>query len=186
MNVIATAIPEVLIIEPKVYGDARGFFLETWQQQRYAECGITLSFVQDNLAYSKHGVVRGLHLQYPYPQGKLIQVMQGAVFDVAVDVRRGSPWFGRWVGCVLSADNKRQFWIPPGFAHGYAVIGAEALFSYKCTDYYHPETQFSLRWDDPDLAIDWQLTTAPLLSPADAAALRLSEIDPERLPRYSV
>jgi len=184
MNVIATDIPDLLIVEPKIHGDARGFFLETWQQQRYAEHGIDENFVQDNLAYSKHGVLRGLHLQYPYPQGKLVQVIQGAVFDVAVDVRRGSPWFGRWVGCWLSAENKRQFWVPKGFAHGYLVVGEDALFNYKCSDCYHPETQFSVRWDDPDLAIDWPLPAAPTLSPADAAAPRLAEIDPERLPRY--
>ena len=182
MNIVTTEIPGVLIIEPKVFGDERGFFLETWQQTRYAEAGISPNFVQDNLAYSRQGVLRGLHLQNPYAQGKLVQVLRGEVFDVAVDVRRGSPWFGRWIGCLLSAENKRQFWVPEGFAHGYLVTGEEALFNYKCTDHYHPETQFSVRWDDPALGIGWPLSGPPTLSAADRDALPLAEIAPERLP----
>lgn len=183
MNIIPTPIPDVLIIEPKVLGDERGFFLETWQQERYAEAGIGPQFVQDNLAYSRHGVLRGLHLQNPHAQGKLVQVLHGEVFDVAVDVRRGSPSFGRWHGCLLSAENKRQFWVPAGFAHGYLVTSEDALFNYKCTDTYHPETQFSVRWDDPAIGIDWPLSGPPTLSDADRNALALTEIDPERLPR---
>ncbi len=185
MRVIATEIPDVLIIEPLVHGDERGFFMETWQRDRYAEHGIDRDLVQDNQAYSRHGVLRGLHLQHPYAQGKLVQVLQGEVFDVAVDVRRGSPWFGRWVGCVLNAENKRQFWVPKGLAHGYLVTTAEALFSYKCSDLYHPQSQFSIRWNDPALGIEWPLTGSPLLSAADQSAPLLAEIDPERLPVYA-
>lgn len=184
MNLIETEIPGVCILEPKVFGDERGFFLETWQQARYGELGIGPGFVQDNLAYSRRGVLRGLHLQQPFAQGKLVQVLRGEVFDVAVDVRRGSPWFGRWVGCLLSGENKRQFWVPEGFAHGYLVTGDDALFSYKCTDTYHPETQFSIRWDDPSIAIDWPPTQEPRLSAADRDALTLAEIAPERLPLF--
>ncbi len=185
MNILTTNIPDVLIIEPVVFGDERGFFLETWQHARYAEAGIGPAFVQDNLAYSSHGVLRGLHLQNPYAQGKLVQVLRGEVFDVAVDVRRGSPWFGHWVGCLLSAENKRQFWVPAGFAHGYLVTGEDALFNYKCTDTYHPDTQFSVRWDDPAIGIDWPLGIAPTLSAADAAALPLNDIDLDRLPLFA-
>jgi dTDP-4-dehydrorhamnose 3,5-epimerase len=185
VNIVTTSLPDVFIIEPKVFGDERGFFLETWKQAAYAQAGIGPAFVQDNLAYSRHGVLRGLHLQNPHAQGKLVQVLQGEVFDVAVDVRRGSPSFGRWHGCLLSAENKRQFWVPPGFAHGYLVTSAEALFHYKCTDSYHPETQFSVRWDDPAIGIEWPLDGAPLLSDADRAALPLAEIDRERLPVFA-
>ncbi|MBK5967694.1 MULTISPECIES: dTDP-4-dehydrorhamnose 3,5-epimerase [Thiorhodovibrio] len=184
MNVITTPLPGVLIIEPQVFGDERGFFLETWQQERYAEAGIGPTFVQDNLAYSRRGVLRGLHLQNPYAQGKLVQVLRGEVFDVAVDVRRGSPSFGRWHGCLLSEENKHQFWVPAGFAHGYLVTAEDALFSYKCTDSYHPETQFSVRWDDPAIGIDWPLSGPPTLSDADRNALPLAEIAPERLPLF--
>jgi dTDP-4-dehydrorhamnose 3,5-epimerase len=185
MNIVTTDIPGVLIIEPKVFGDERGFFLETWQQHRYAEAGIGPDFVQDNLAYSRRGVLRGLHLQNPHAQGKLVQVLDGEVFDVAVDVRRGSPWFGRWIGCRLSGENKRQFWVPEGFAHGYLVTSDTALFNYKCTGLYHPETQFSVRWDDPVIGIDWPLDGEPVLSGADHAAQTLEEIDPERLPVFT-
>lgn len=185
MNILTTPIPGVLIIEPKVFGDARGLFLETWQHRRYAEAGIGPDFVQDNLASSRRGVLRGLHLQNPHAQGKLVQVLAGEVFDVAVDVRRGSPWFGQWVGCQLSGDNKRQFWVPEGFVHGYLVTSETALFNYKCTDLYHPETQFAVRWDDPAFGIDWPLDGAPQLSEADRAAPPLAEIDPERLPVFT-
>ena len=164
MKIIKTDIPGVLLIEPQLFGDERGWFLETWQQERYVEQGIPGSFVQDNQAFSQRGVLRGLHLQHPHGQGKLVQVISGEVFDVAVDVRRGSPYFGRWVGVTLSGENKHQFYVPEGFAHGYCVISDEAVFSYKCTDNYHPETQFSVRWDDPALGIKWPLTGAPILS----------------------
>ncbi|VAX10222.1 dTDP-4-dehydrorhamnose 3,5-epimerase [hydrothermal vent metagenome] len=185
MKVETTAIPGVLLIEPQVFGDERGWFSETWQQQRYAEHGIPEQFVQDNHASSQRGVLRGLHLQHPHGQGKLVQVIFGEVFDVAVDVRRGSPYFGRWVGARLSGKNKRQFYAPEGFAHGYCVLGEQALFSYKCTDIYHPETQFAVRWDDPELGIEWPLDIEPILSDKDRDAPLLSEIPAAQLPEYS-
>ncbi|MGA7982836.1 MAG: dTDP-4-dehydrorhamnose 3,5-epimerase [Chromatiaceae bacterium] len=184
MNVIPTSIPDVLIVEPKVFGDARGFFLESWHKERYARSGIPGDLVQDNQAYSRHGVLRGLHIQHPYSQGKLVQVVLGEVFDVAVDVRRGSPWFGQWVGVELTSENKRQLWVPEGFAHGYYVTGKDALFSYKCSDYYHPETELSVRWDDPDIAIEWPLAGEPALSHKDLHGLRLSDVPAERLSVY--
>jgi dTDP-4-dehydrorhamnose 3,5-epimerase len=155
MNIVETKIPGLLIIEPRIFGDERGWFTETWQRRRLAEAGLELDFVQDNLAYSRRGVLRGLHVQNPHSQGKLVQVLRGEVYDVAVDVRQGSPHFGQWVGVHLSGDNHRQFWVPEGFAHGYCVLSDDALFAYKCTDYYQPETQFSVLWNDPDLGIDW-------------------------------
>lgn len=186
MRAIEAEIPGLLVIEPDVFGDDRGFFLETWQQPRYAELGLVRPFVQDNLAYSCRGVLRGLHAQHPHSQGKLVQVLRGEVFDVAVDIRRGSPYFGRWVGAILSADNHRQFYVPEGFAHGYCVLSEDALFAYKCTDLYHPETQFSVRWDDPDLGIDWPYQGAPELSAKDRDAPLLRDIAIERLPEYSM
>ncbi|HHH36765.1 MAG TPA: dTDP-4-dehydrorhamnose 3,5-epimerase [Gammaproteobacteria bacterium] len=184
MNIQETDIPGVLIVEPQIHGDARGWFKETWQARRYAEAGIEGPFVQDNMARSRHGILRGLHLQHPHAQGKLVQVVLGEVFDVAVDVRRGSPHFGRWVGVILSADNHRQLWVPPGFAHGYVVTSSEAIFSYKCTEYYHPETDLSIRWDDPDIGIDWPVVGQPSLSDKDAEALLLKDVPHERLPEY--
>lgn len=185
MNVIETAIPGVLLIEPKVFGDERGWFMETWQQDRYADAGTARRFVQDNLAFSRKGVLRGLHVQNPFGQGKLVQVLSGEVFDVAVDVRRGSPHFGRWVGVHLSGDHPRQFYVPEGFAHGYYVLSDQALFAYKCTDLYHPETQFSLRWDDPALGIEWPLDGRPELADKDREAPMLSQLAAERLPEFS-
>ncbi|MBV5275988.1 dTDP-4-dehydrorhamnose 3,5-epimerase [Lamprocystis purpurea] len=184
MNVITTDIPGAIIIEPKVWGDERGFFLETYRAGPYAEFGIRAPLVQDNLSYSRRGVLRGLHCQHPGAQGKLVQVYAGEVFDVAVDVRRGSPTFGRWVGVTLSGENKRQFWVPAGFAHGFLVTSETALFGYKCSDYYRPETEFSVRWDDPAIGIAWPLESqaAPELSLKDQAAPSLSEIPSERLP----
>ena len=184
MKVIETGIPGVLIVEPKVFGDDRGYFVETWQRERYASYGISPGLVQDNQSYSRHGVLRGLHIQYPHAQGKLVQVMSGEVFDVAVDVRLGSPWFGKWVGVVLSGANKRQFWVPEGFAHGYCVTGEDALFTYKCSDYYHPENELSVAWNDPDIGIDWPLDGEPALSRKDAVALPLARVERERLPRF--
>jgi dTDP-4-dehydrorhamnose 3,5-epimerase len=184
MKVTATRIPEVLIVEPKVFGDARGFFLETWRRERYAQQGMPADFVQDNQAYSRRGVLRGLHIQHPHAQGKLVQVLLGDVFDVAVDVRRGSPWFGQWVGTRLSGENKRQFWVPAGFAHGYCVLSPEALFIYKCTEYYHPEAEFGVRWDDPAIGIEWPLDGSPLLSEKDRNAALLADIPQARLPEY--
>ena len=183
MQVIETAIPGVLILEPKVWGDERGYFLETYRANQYAELGIPASLVQDNQSFSRRGVLRGLHVQHPRAQGKLVQVLAGEVFDVAVDIRRGSPHFGHWVGVTLSGENKRQFWIPPGFAHGFLVTGENALFVYKNTDYYSPETEFSVRWDDPDLGIDWPLAgMTPELSAKDRDAACLRDIPLDRLP----
>lgn len=184
MKVSPTRHPEVLLIEPQVFGDERGWFVETWQQARYAEVGIGPAFVQDNQAYSCQGALRGLHVQEPFGQGKLVQALQGEVFDVAVDARRGSPWFGQWVGARLTGENKYQLWVPPGFLHGYFVLSAEALFAYKCTDLYHPETQFEVRWDDPDIGIDWPAGIEPILSLKDRDAPLLREIPPERLPLF--
>ncbi|QIK38651.1 dTDP-4-dehydrorhamnose 3,5-epimerase [Caldichromatium japonicum] len=182
MRVIETAIPGPLLIEPEVFGDARGYFMELYRANRYAELGIP-PLVQDNLSYSRFGVLRGLHLQHPHAQGKLVQVLSGEVFDVAVDVRRGSPHFGRWVGIRLSGDNKRQFWIPPGFAHGFLVTSEHALLMYKNTEYYHPQTELSLRWNDPELAITWPLQEmVPELSAKDREGFYLRQIPAERLP----
>jgi len=184
MNVVETDLPGVLLLEPRIFGDERGWFFESWQQERYAELGIGGPFVQDNQAYSRRGTLRGLHIQNPYGQGKLVQVIHGEVFDVAVDARRGSPTFGRWYGARLTGDNKHQLWIPPGFLHGYLVTSDDALFSYKCTDYYHPETQFSVRWNDPDVGIDWPVEGTPLLSERDRDAPLLRDIAADRLPVY--
>jgi len=183
MNIIETSLPDVLIIEPKVFGDERGFFLETWNQARYRETGIAETFVQDNLSYSRRGVLRGLHFQNPNAQGKLVYVLQGEVFDVAVDIRLGSPTFGQAVTEILSADNKRQLYIPPGFAHGFCVTSETALFAYKCTDLYHPESEGSILWNDPDLGIAWPVTE-PELSAKDQAGIRLADFPRARLPIY--
>lgn len=184
MKVLETEIAGVLILEPDRYGDERGWFMETWQAERYAARGLAGPFVQDNLAMSRRGVLRGLHAQHPYGQGKLVQVYQGRVFDVAVDIRIGSPTFGRWQGVILDGAEPRQFYVPPGFLHGYCVLSEQAIFGYKCTDLYHPETQFSVRWDDPEIGIDWPLPGAPVLSDKDRDATVLSEIPNERLPRF--
>lgn len=182
MEVIKQSIADVLLIKPKVYGDQRGWFAETWQQQRYQDAGIEQDFIQDNMAHSLANVLRGLHIQNPYGQGKLVQVYVGEVFDVAVDVRKGSPTFGQWVGVLLSEDNKSQLWVPPGFAHGYYVTSEQAVFGYKCTDMYHPETQFSVRWDDPAIGIDWPLNGEPVLADKDREAPLLADIDTALLP----
>jgi dTDP-4-dehydrorhamnose 3,5-epimerase len=183
MNVIQTKIPGVLIIEPRVFGDSRGFFMETWNQVRYADAGLAESFVQDNLSFSARGVLRGLHFQNPNAQGKLVYVLQGEVFDVAVDIRLGSPTFGQWVGVTLSAENKRQMYIAPGFAHGFCVTSEAALFAYKCTDWYNAQAEGSVLWNDPDLGIGWPVGE-PELSPKDAQGMRLVDFPAERLPRY--
>lgn len=171
MNIIPTSIPDVLIIEPKVFGDERGFFFESFNQKIFTEkTGITLEFVQDNHSRSVRGVLRGLHYQMQHTQGKLLRVIAGEIFDVAVDMRKSSPHFGEWVGCILSSENKRQFWIPPGFAHGFVVISEIAEVLYKTTDYYAPEYERSLLWNDPDLGIDWPLEgITPILSAKDQA-----------------
>jgi dTDP-4-dehydrorhamnose 3,5-epimerase len=181
MNVIHTEIPEVLIIEPTLFGDRRGFFLETYQLPRYAEHGINRPFVQDNMSRSSYGVLRGLHLQNPSTQGKLVSVMRGRVLDVAVDVRIGSPTFGRHVAVELNDDYRRQLWIPRGFAHGFAVLSESADFFYKCDDLYSPKDELVVRWNDPAIGIDWGLAN-PSLSPRDAAAPLLTDV--KNLPIY--
>jgi dTDP-4-dehydrorhamnose 3,5-epimerase len=180
MKVTCTPLAGLLIIEPKVFGDERGFFVETWNRQRYQEMGINADFVQDNLSFSARGVLRGLHFQNPLAQGKLVSVLQGEVFDVAVDLRQGSPTFGQWHGTYLSADNKRQFWVPPGFAHGFCVTSDTALFAYKCTELYAPQHEKAIRWDDPSLAIDWPVSE-PQVSAKDRLAPLLADIDPVAL-----
>ncbi len=169
MNAIATAIEGAIVIEPRVFGDARGFFFESWNRRAFeAAVGGSVEFVQDNHSRSGRGVLRGLHYQVVRPQGKLVRVVAGAVFDVAVDIRPGSPTFGRWLGVELSADNKRQLWVPPGLAHGFVVRSDSADVLYKATDYYFPEHERCIRWDDPTLAIDWGITSPPLVSDKDA------------------
>jgi len=180
MNVLTCDIAGLLILEPKVFGDARGFFVETWNRRRYGEAGIDVDFVQDNISFSRRGTLRGLHFQNPKPQGKLMQVLQGEVFDVAVDIRRSSPTYGRWHGVLLSAENKRQFYVPSGFAHGFAVLSDTALFQYKCTEFYSPQDECAIRWDDPDIGVEWPVKT-PLISDRDAKGLRLRETPRERL-----
>ena len=177
MQVRPTAIPDVVVVEPQVFGDARGFFFESFNQRRFeAAIGRPVPFVQDNHSRSGRNVLRGLHYQLPHPQGKLVRVVLGEVFDVAVDLRRGSPTFRRWVGEVLSAENKRQMWVPEGFAHGFLVLSEAAEFLYKTTDYYHPESDHCIRWDDPDLAIAWPLAGAtPVVAAKDAAGGRLAD-----------
>jgi len=171
VKVVATEIPEVLIVEPKVFGDDRGFFFESFNQKVWEEVtGLQTHFVQDNHSRSAKGVLRGLHYQLAQPQGKLVRCVAGEVFDVAVDVRRNSETFGKWVGVHLSAENKRQLWVPEGFAHGFQVLSGSADFLYKTTDYYAPEHERCIRWDDPGLAIDWPLMDSPALSSKDAAA----------------
>lgn len=183
MKVIPTTLPGCTIIEPAVFGDARGFFYETWNAARFAEYGLPTNFVQSNVSSSAKGVLRGLHYQWPRPQGKLVSVMEGEVYDVAVDIRCGSPTFGRWEAVILSAANKRQFWIPEGFAHGFAVLSERALFSYLCTDVYVKEADASVRWNDADIAVDWPIS-APTLSSKDEQAPFLQDIAAERLPVY--
>lgn len=180
MNVITCDIPGLVTIEPKVFGDARGFFMETWNQQRYREAGFDWNFVQDNLSFSRRGILRGLHFQNPKGQGKLVYALQGEVFDVAVDIRKNSPTFGRWHGVTLSAENKRQFFVPAGFAHGFAVLSETALFAYKCTELYTPQNEMSLLWNDPDVGVQWPLEN-PQLSEKDIRGVRLKDIPRDRL-----
>ena len=180
MKVTTCEISGLLILEPKVFTDNRGFFLEIFNQTRYREAGLRADFVQDNLSFSGRGTLRGLHFQNPNSQGKLLQVLQGEVFDVAVDIRRSSPTFGQWHALVLSGQNKQQFYIPHGFAHGFVVLSEAALFHYKCTKFYSPRDELSLRWDDPDIGIEWPVK-APVVSEKDGKGLRLREIPLERL-----
>ncbi|HLG18628.1 MAG TPA: dTDP-4-dehydrorhamnose 3,5-epimerase [Bdellovibrionota bacterium] len=181
MVVTPTSLKDVLILEPKLFKDFRGSFFEVWSDQPYREAGVTGPFVQDNLSHSVRNTLRGLHFQEPHGQGKLVIVPAGAVLDVAVDVRKGSPTFNRWVAVEMSAENRRQLWIPKGFAHGFAVLSETATVYYKCTDVYHPECEQTVRWNDPDLAIDWPLKN-PILSAKDGAAPALREIS--GLPKF--
>lgn len=178
MQVITTELLEVLIIEPKVFGDDRGFFLESFNKQKFIELtGVTSDFVQDNHSRSKQHVLRGLHYQIQQPQGKLVRVVLGSIFDVAVDIRKSSPHFGKWVGYTLSADNKRQLWVPPGFAHGFLVLSEYAEVLYKTTDYYAPQYERSILWNDPDLGIDWGLQVEPIISTKDAQGQTFKEAE---------
>ena len=173
MRFIPTELPEVILIEPDVYRDARGFFLETWHQEKYAGAGIVGPFVQDNHSHSTRGTLRGLHAQHRRPQGKLVRAVAGEMFDVAVDIRRGSPTFARWVGFVLSGENFRQLWIPPGFAHGFCVLSERVHVEYKCTEFYDREDEIAIAWNDPAIGIDWP-GPDPILSTKDASARPLS------------
>lgn len=183
MRVVPTELPGVTIFEPRIFGDARGFFVETWSQSRYGEAGLRATFVQDNVSLSSRGVLRGLHFQNPKTQGKLVTVLMGEVYDVAIDVRVGSPNFGRWVGVTLSGENKRQLFVPAGFAHGFCVTSEQALFLYKCTDSYAPEAEKGILWSDPDLGIPWPIET-PTLSAKDMAYVPLRDVDRSTLPIY--
>ena len=176
-------LPEIVIIEPDVFGDGRGYFLESYQEKRYREYGISVKFVQDNLSFSKKGVLRGLHYQLPKEQAKLVQVVKGEIFDVMVDIRKGSPTFGQWTSVVLSDENKRQVFVPTGFAHGFCVLSDTAYVMYKCSDYYTPQSEGGVLWSDPDIGIEWPVRD-PILSEKDAAYPVLGEIAEERLPRY--
>ncbi|HBC93046.1 MAG TPA: dTDP-4-dehydrorhamnose 3,5-epimerase [Pelotomaculum sp.] len=183
MKVFETKLSGVVIIEPRVFGDSRGYFMETWNQSNYAQAGLNTSFVQDNLSFSSRRVLRGLHFQNPNGQGKLVYVLQGEVFDVAVDIRAGSPTFGQWTSVILSDRNHRQLYIPVGFAHGFCVISETALFAYKCTDLYNPGAEGGIKWDDPDIGIDWPIST-PILSEKDSVYPKLGDIPIERLPQF--
>ncbi len=181
MKLIKTALEGCLVIEPKVHGDARGFFYESFNAKRFAEAGLDLDFVQTNVSRSEQGVLRGLHYQWPNPQGKLVSVLEGEVYDVAVDIRSGSPTFGQWAAAILSAENKRHFWVPEGFAHGFAVLSGPATFVYQCTAHYDAAADSGIRWNDARLAIDWPLAN-PSLSEKDQKAPFLADVAPDRLP----
>lgn len=183
MKVIETDLPGCMVIEPAVFGDGRGYFFEAWNADRYGEHGLPARFVQSNISSSARGVLRGLHYQWPNPQGKLVSVLEGEVYDVAVDIRRGSPHFGRWAAVVLSAENKRQLWIPEGFAHGFVVLSERAIFSYLCTAQYDKAADAGVRWNDAAIGIDWPISE-PLLSDKDAKAPFLSDVAADRLPPY--
>jgi dTDP-4-dehydrorhamnose 3,5-epimerase len=184
MKVIETSLPGAVVIEPQVFGDARGFFYESYNQAKYHAAGITSTFVQSNVSRSSKGVLRGLHYQWPNPQGKLVSVLEGEVYDVAVDIRHGSPTFGKWAGVVLSAENHRHFWIPEGFAHGFCVLSEHATFSYQCSALYDAKADAGVRWNDAALGIDWPVS-APQLSDKDLKTPLLADIPAERLPIYS-
>jgi len=177
MKVTPTDIPDVLLIEPDLFGDERGRFQEVWNQQRYVAAGIAATFVQDNLSRSVRGTLRGLHYQMQQTQGKLIQVLQGRIFDVAVDLRRNSDTFGQWAGTILDGETSHQFWVPPGFAHGFLVLSETADVFYKCTDLYLPPAERTLIWNDPDVRIDWPLESEPILSAKDRAGIPLADAE---------
>ncbi len=183
MNIIETVLPGVMIVEPRLHGDERGYFLETWNRAAYRSAGLDLDFVQDNLSSSGRGVLRGLHYQLPNGQGKLVSCVLGEVFDVAVDIRQGSPTFGKWVGVTLTPENARRLYVPPDFAHGFQVVSEQALFTYKCTDVYNKAAEGSVRWDDPAIGIDWPVAN-PTLSDKDVIAPLLAEVPADRLPKY--
>lgn len=183
MKVIQTPLPGCVVVEPTVHGDERGFFFEQWNAERYGDHGLPTRFVQSNVSSSSRGVLRGLHYQWPRPQGKLVSVLDGEVYDVAVDIRRGSPNFGRWTAVLLSGENRRQLWIPEGFAHGFAVLSERAVFNYLCTDVYVKEADAAVRWNDATIGVDWPIG-APVLSAKDIAAPFLEEIAEDRLPVY--
>jgi dTDP-4-dehydrorhamnose 3,5-epimerase len=177
MKITPLALPEVLLVEPRVFGDERGFFYESWNRRSFAQHGLDVDFVQDNHSRSRRGVLRGLHYQVEHAQGKLVRATAGEVFDVAVDLRRSSRNFGRWVGVTLSAANKRMLWIPPGFAHGFVVTSDDAEFLYKTTDYWYPEHERTVLWSDPAIGIDWPLAGAPVIAAKDAAGAPLAQAD---------
>lgn len=183
MKFIESSLPGCVVIEPQVFGDPRGFFYESYNQAKYKAYGIDRAFLQSNVSRSARGVLRGLHYQWPHPQGKLVSVLEGEVYDVAVDIRRNSPTFGQWAGVMLTAENHRHFWIPEGFAHGFCVVSEYATFSYQCTDLYDATADGSVRWDDPAIGVDWPISD-PLLSEKDAKAPLLSDVPAERLPEY--
>jgi dTDP-4-dehydrorhamnose 3,5-epimerase len=183
MKVMTAPLPGVRVIDPAVFGDHRGYFMESYQRRRYAENGIDAVFIQDNISFSVRNTLRGLHYQYPRGQAKLVQVLQGEIFDVVVDIRKGSPTWGQWFGVTLSADNKRQLFVPEGFAHGFCVTSETALFGYKCIDYYLPEDEGGICWNDPQIAIQWPVKD-PILSDRDQHYSELNEISTERLPLY--
>lgn len=184
MKIIKTALPGCIVIEPAVHGDARGFFYESFNAARFVEAGLDLTFVQTNVSRSAQGVLRGLHYQWPNPQGKLVNVLEGEVYDVAVDIRIGSPTFGRWAAAILSADNKRHFWVPEGFAHGFAVLSPNATFVYQCTALYDRAADAGIRWNDAVLAIDWPIA-GPSLSEKDLSAPFLADVPRDKLPTFS-
>lgn len=183
MKIIETHLPGVIVIEPRVYGDKRGFFLETYREDVFQKAGVNAHFVQDNHSHSSYGVLRGLHYQMLQPQGKLLRISTGAVFDVAVDIRYGSPTFGQWYGTQLNDENMRMMYIPAGYAHGFVVLSESADFLYKCTDYYHPESEQGIAWNDPDIGIEWPISDV-ILSDKDKTNVFLKNQIPEKLPKF--
>ena len=184
MKIIQTSLPGALVIEPQVFGDARGFFYESYNKAKYGTAGVAADFVQNNVSRSSKGVLRGLHYQWPNPQGKLVSVLEGEVYDVAVDIRHGSPTFGQWIGVMLTAENHRHFWIPEGFAHGFCVLSEQATFTYQCTALYDAKADAGIRWNDATLGIDWPISD-PQLSEKDLKAPLLADVPSDRLPVFT-